>query len=410
MQEYDVVIIGGGLVGGSLACALRGSGLKVAVVEAVAAGAPSHPSYDERVIALSLGSRRIFGGIGLWPSIAADAEPIRHVHVSERGQFGFAHLDADDEGVEALGYVAPARAIGQAIEGCLSAAETGAEAVELLRPARLIGLQAGRDLWKLEVAVAGHSRLLQTRLLVAADGGDSELRRRLGLGVRERSYGYDAIISTVTPERPRPGTAFERFTDSGPLAMLPMTEGRYSVVWTARDSDTAGILALDDEAFVARLQQRFGQRMGRLSKPGRRIAYPLRLVLAKQLTQPRLVLIGNAAHTLHPVAGQGFNLGLRDVAELAELLEDAARTGQDAGGNGVVDGYRKRRAPDQRGAAMLTDTLARLFVNPWAPVRVGRNLGMLGLDLLPPARHVLAQRFMGTGGRQPRLARGLPLA
>ena len=405
MHEYDVVIVGGGLVGGSLACALRGSGLKIAVVEAVAAGAPLHPSYDERVIALSLGSRRIFGGMGIWESIAADAEPIRHVHVSERGHFGFAHLDAADEGVEALGYVAPARAIGHAIEDCLS----GADDVELLRPARLVGLHAQRDLWRLEVAVAGSSQMLQARLLVAADGGDSAVRRRLGLGVRERGYGYDAIIATVTPERPRPGTAFERFTDSGPLAMLPMTGGRYSVVWTARDGDTAGILALDDDAFVAKLQERFGQRMGRLRKPGRRIAYPLRLVLAKQLTQPRLVLIGNAAHTLHPVAGQGFNLGLRDVAELAELLEDAQRTGQDAGGNTVVDGYRKRRAPDQRSAAMLTDTLARLFVNPWAPVRVGRNLGMLGLDLLPPARHLLAQRFMGTGGRQPRLARGLPL-
>ena len=406
MHEFDVVIVGGGLVGGSLACALRGSGLKVAVVEAAAAGAPSHPSYDERVIALSLGSRRIFGGVGIWKSIAADAEPIRHVHVSERGHFGFAHLDAPDEGVEALGYVAPARAIGHAIEDGLC----GADGVELLRPARLVGLHAERDRWRLEVAVAGSSRLLQARLLVAADGGDSAVRRRLGLGVRERGYGYDAIISTVTPERPRPGTAFERFTESGPLAMLPMTGGRYSVVWTARNSESAGILALDDDAFVAKLQQRFGQRLGRLRKPGRRVAYPLRLVLAKQLTQPRMVLVGNAAHTLHPVAGQGFNLGLRDVAELAELLEDAQRTGQDAGGNSVVAGYRKRRAPDQRDAAMLTDALARLFVNPWAPVRVGRNLGMLGLDLLPPARHVLAQRFMGTGGRQPRLARGLPLA
>jgi 2-octaprenyl-6-methoxyphenol hydroxylase len=235
--------------------------------------------------------------------------------------------------------------------------------------------------------VAGRSRLLQARLLVAADGGDSGVRRRLGLGVRERGYGYDAIISTVTPEQPRAGTAFERFTDSGPLAMLPMTGGRYSVVWTARESETADILGLDDDRFAAALQQRFGHRLGRLGRPGRRIAYPLRLMLAKQLTQARLVLIGNAAHTLHPVAGQGFNLGLRDVAELADLLDDAQRTGQDPGGDTVVNGYRKRRIATNSPARALTDTLARLFVNPWAPVRIGRNLGMLGLDLLPQARH-----------------------
>jgi len=406
MLDYDVVIVGGGLVGGSLACALRGTGLSVAVVEAVAAGAPSHPSYDERVIALSLGSRRIFGGIGIWEQIAPDAEPIRHVHVSDRGHFGFAHLAADEEGVEALGYVAPARAIGQALEAGLGPAPD----VDLLRPARLIGLSLKPAHWHLEVAVDGSSRLLRARLLVAADGGDSALRRRLGLPVRQRDYGYDAIISTVTPQRAQAQTAFERFTDSGPLAMLPMTGGRFSVVWTARREETAGILALDDDAFVHRLQQRFGDRLGHLQRPGRRVAYPLRLMLAKELTRPRLVLIGNAAHTLHPVAGQGFNLGLRDVAELADLLVDAEHTGQDPGGSAVLSGYRKRRGGDQAAVAMLTDTLARLFVNPWTPVRLGRNLGMLGLDLLPPARHLLAQRFMGTGGRLPRLARGIGLS
>ncbi len=403
MLDFDLVIIGGGLVGGSLACALRGSGLRVGVVEAVAPNAASHPSYDERVIALSLGSRRIFGGLGIWDDLSADAEPIRHVHVSDRGHFGFAHLEADDEGVEALGYVAPARAIGQALEACLSAGDD----IELMRPARLVGMRQQPDAWNIEVTVDGSSRLLRSALLVAADGGDSAIRRRLGLPVREHSYGYDAIISTVTPERPRPQTAFERFTDSGPLAMLPMTEGRWSVVWTARDSDTAGILALDDKGFLAELQRRFGHRLGRLTRPGRRIAYPLRLVLAKQLTRPRLALIGNAAHTLHPVAGQGFNLGLRDVAELADLLAEAQQTGRDPGGHAVLNGYRERRGRDQAGVALLTDGLARLFTNPWTPVRLGRNLGMLGLDLLPPARHLLARRFMGTGGRLPRLARGL---
>lgn len=412
MQDYDLVIIGGGLVGGSLACALGGSGLRVAVVEATsprqpaAGSAPPPAQYDERVIALSLGSRRVFEGLGIWPALADAAEPIRRVHVSDRGRFGFAHLDAADEGVEALGYVTPARAIGAAIEGCLA----GAAGVELLRPARLAGLRIQSDHADLEVTVAGVSRLLRARLVVAADGGDSAVRRRLKLGVRERRYAYDAIISTVTPDVPKPGVAYERFTDSGPLAMLPMTGGRWSVVWTAHERDTPALLALDDDAFLAALRERFGARLGQLREPGRRIAYPLRLVLAREITRPRVALVGNAAHTLHPVAGQGFNLGLRDVAELADLLVEAQVTGRDPGGPAVLNGYRRRRGPDQRNVALVTDTLARLFVNPFPPVRAARDAGMLALDLCPPARHAAARRFMGLGGRLPRLARGLPAA
>ncbi|WP_295879501.1 2-octaprenyl-6-methoxyphenyl hydroxylase [uncultured Thiohalocapsa sp.] len=414
MQDYDLVIVGGGLVGGSLACALAGSGLRVAVVEAVtpqapggaAAATPPPAQYDERVIALSLASRRIFEGLGIWPDLADAAEPIRRVHVSDRGHWGFAHLDADDEGVAALGYVAPARAIGAALEGRLAQAD----GVELLRPARLGGLRVMQHHADLEVAVDGVSRLLRTRLVVAADGGDSGVRRRLKLGAREHAYGYDAVISTVTPLDPQPGVAFERFTDSGPLAMLPMTGGRWSVVWTAHERDTPAILALDDDAFLAALQQRCGRRLGTLTRPGRRIAYPLRLVLAKQITRPRVALVGNAAHTLHPVAGQGFNLGLRDVAELADLLAEAQVTGRDPGGPAVLNAYRQRRGPDQRSVALVTDTLARLFVNPFPPVRAARDAGMLALDLCPTARHALARRFMGLGGRLPRLARGLPAA
>ncbi len=412
MQDYDLVIIGGGLVGGSLACALSGSGLRVAVVEATtpaqpAVGAAPPPAqYDERVIALSLGSQRIFAGLGIWPAMADASEPIRQVHVSDRGHCGFAHLDAADEGVEALGYVTPARAIGLAIDGCLQQAA----GVELLRPARLGGLRIQPQHADLEVAVDGVSRLLRTRLVVAADGGDSAVRQRLKLGVHDRPYGYSAIISTVTPGEPRRGVAYERFTDSGPLAMLPMTHGRWSVVWTAQEHDVPGIQGLDDDAFLVALQQRFGARLGRLERPGRRIAYPLRLTLAKQITRPRVALVGNAAHTLHPVAGQGFNLGLRDVAELADLLVEAHVTGRDPGGPAVLNAYRERRRNDQRNVALATDTLARLFVNPFPPVRAARDLGMLALDLCPSARHTLARRFMGLHGRLPRLARGLPVS
>jgi 2-octaprenyl-6-methoxyphenol hydroxylase len=401
-DEYDLVIVGGGLVGGSLACALGGTSLRLCVVEAVPAQSDDQPSYDERVIALSCGSRRIFEGIGLWDAMSAESEPIRHIHVSDRGQLGFTHLDHREEGVDALGYVTPARRIGGAIQ-------RGLAGVEVLSPARLLGLRVEAQHVDLELNVGGDSRHIRARLLVAADGGDSGVRKRLGLAVREYAYGHDALITTITPQKPRFGVAFERFTQSGPLALLPMTEGRWSVVWTARESEAPGLRNLSDQDFLLRLQNRFGYRMGRLVRPGPRRAYPLKLVLTREPVRQRLVLIGNAAHTLHPVAGQGFNLGLRDVAALGDVLSEAGRRGADPGGDTALDTYRRLRRRDQMLVAAATDALARMFISPWLPVRWARDLGMLGLDLSPGLRHFVARSFMGMRGGRPRLARGLSL-
>jgi 2-octaprenyl-6-methoxyphenol hydroxylase len=405
MQEYDLVIVGGGLVGGSLACALSGCGLRIAVVEAVPAAAEHQPSYDERVIALSWGSRRILDAIGVWPDIAPEAEPILQVHVSDRGHCGFTRLGPEDAGVEALGYVVPARAMGVAIRAALALSTD----VELLCPARLLDHRLVADGIELEVQCGGERLRLRAALLVAADGGDSAVRGRLDLETREERYDQDAVITTVSPDRPRVGVAFERFTDTGPLALLPMTGGRYSVVWTCHRDETSALLGLSDDAFLARLQTRFGYRLGRFMQIAPRRAYPLKLVLTRNPVQPRVVLIGNAAHTLHPVAGQGFNLGLRDVAALAEVVAQSARAGADLGGPATLSDYRGWRGSDQPSTARLTDLLARVFVNPWAPLRFARNAAMLGLDLIPPARHRVAQRFMGVGGRLPRLACGVPL-
>ena len=416
-ERYDLVIVGGGLIGGALACALAPCGLRIAIVEAVAAEAAHHPSYDERVIALSSGSCRILEGIGLWDAIAPAAEPIRGVHVSERGACGFVRLEpaqtgvptgvpsGAELGVKAFGQVTPVRAIGAATRAMLAAAP----GIDWWCPAQLERLRPAGDEVVLEVHGATGMRCLRARLVVAADGGNSPVREAAGITTEEHPYGQDAIITTVTPDRPRPGWAFERFTDSGPLAMLPMTEGRWSVVWTCRQEETASLLALTDEAFLARLQACFGWRLGRLGQAAARRAYPLRLRLATETIGPRLVLIGNAAHTLHPVAGQGINLGLRDVAALAEVLADAAVAAADPGSSQVLDQYREWRGRDQQVTATLTDTLVRLFTVPWAPVRFARNLGLLGLDLLPPARRRLARHFMGLDGRLPRLARGLSL-
>ncbi|RNE93968.1 2-octaprenyl-6-methoxyphenyl hydroxylase [Marichromatium sp. AB32] len=404
MHEYDVVIVGGGLVGGALACALAPTGLRIALVEAVAPETMRQPSYDERVIALSLGSQRILQGIGLWPRIAAEAEPIRRVHVSDRGHCGFTRLDHAELGVEALGQVAPARVMGHAIRTRLATLNT----LTTLCPARLCNHRLEGDRVTLDLHCQGRDLQLGTRLLVAADGGDSAIRARLGLGTQGHAYGQDAIITTVTADHASPGTAYERFTESGPLALLPMTEGRYSVVWTCREDETAELLALSDADFIALLQARFGHRLGRLERPSARQAYPLRLALTREPVQQRVVLIGNAAHTLHPVAGQGFNLGLRDVAALAEVLAEPAGRA-DPGDPETLAAYRRWRGGDQLVTGLVTDLLARVFVNPLRPVLGLRAAAMLGIDLLPGARQRVARRFMGLEGTQPRLACGLPL-
>ncbi len=403
---YDVLIIGGGMVGASLAHALTGTGLRIGVVEAHALDATRQPSYDDRVIALAWGSRRILDGMGVWSTIAPEAEPIRHIHISERGHFGFAHLDAEEERVEALGYVVAARDLGQALLAGLDSAER----VDLLCPAQLHAFTLEPDRVRVEVREGDAARSLETRLMVAADGGDSVVRRLLGIPVQEWSYGQTAIISNVTPERPHEGIAFERFTDTGPLAMLPMTEGRCSLVWTARDAQVEEIMGWDDGHFLAQLQDRFGYRLGRLLKTGRRVAYPLKRLRVKAQVRRRVVLIGNAAHAVHPVSGQGFNLGIRDVAALADLLAEAARKRADPGAAALLGRYAEWRRGDQRIVAAITDTLARVFTNPLPPVRWARDCGLLGLDLCPPLKHRTARRFMGLNGQLPRLARGLPVA
>lgn len=397
-QEQHLVIVGGGLVGGALACALAPLGLRISLLEA---RAPTQPSADDRYIALALGSQRILAGLGLWEAIAPAAEPIRRVHVSDRGHCAFARIDQAEEGVEALGYVVAARELGQAIGAALARADS----IERLSPARLIGHGVEGERVQLDIEDGGRRRRLTTRLLVGADGGESRLRNALGTRVWTRDYHQLAVITTVRASHPQPGTAFERFTSSGPLAFLPLSEGRYSVVWTCRPEESAALLALDEAAFLARLQDHFGQRLGELREPGARSLWPLQLRLACKTVGRRLVIIGNAAHQLHPVAGQGLNLGLRDVAALAEVLSQAP----DPGAASTLADYQRWRGRDALETAWLTDTLARLFIPDFAPLVAARALGMLAVDALPPLRRGLARRFMGLQGRAPRLARGLPL-
>ncbi len=404
-MDYDILIVGGGMVGASLARAISGLDLNIGVVEAFEYHSDNQPSYDDRVLALSWGTRQILQSMGLWDALSAGVEPILDVHISDRGHFGFTRLNHREEGVAALGYVVAARVLGEVLLKGLGDLPD----VELISPATLESLKLNESSVESSLVTEHGRRSVSSGLLVAADGGDSRVRSMLSIPVKETTYGQTAIIANVTPERPHRGVAYERFTDSGPLALLPMTEGRCSLVWTAKNEQAPELLALSDDDFLIRLQDRFGYRLGKLVKIGKRFAYPLFLRQVKEQVRPRVALIGNASHTVHPVTGQGFNLGIRDVAALADVLSDMQGAGGDPGDHANLQRYAAWRSQDQNRVVMITDTLARLFANPLTPLRLVRNLGLLGLDLSPGLKHLVAKQFMGLNGRLPRLARGVPI-
>jgi 2-octaprenyl-6-methoxyphenol hydroxylase len=393
----DVVIAGGGMVGLSLAAALAELPLEIAVIEPVAPEADEQPSFDSRTTALSSGSRRVLEGIGVWPAVAPRATPIRRIHVSERGVFGTAALTAEEQGLAALGYTVENRLLGQALRARVAAAPR-----VRLGHARVARLEPGPE--SVHVATDGGEDF-EARLVAVADGAQSAVRAALGIEATVTDYRQHAVIAHVDTTRFHDYAAFERFTPAGPLAVLPIREGRSAVVWTLAPDAARRALGLDDRSFLAELQDAFGLRLGRFTRVGRRQSYPLALTEARRLTAPRAAVVGNAAQALHPVAGQGFNLALRDLAMLAELIAE----GGDPGAPALLDRYAKWRAPDREAVIRFTDTLVRGFGLPLGPLRHARGQGLALFDLLRPVKREFARRTMGLAGRQPRLVRGLPL-
>ncbi len=406
-RRYDVVVAGGGMVGASLACALAELPLSIAVVEPFPFASAAQPSFDLRTTALSRSSQRILSSLGVWAEVAEFAAPIRRIHISEQGRFGSAVIDAGEQGVDSLGYVLENRRLGQVLWDRLAAADN----IQLISPGEILAARPGAEASELDLRIGDGEQTIQARLLVVADGARSRLRAALGVACQERPYNQSAIIGTLKVSEPGDRvTAFERFTADGPMAILPASDDRYVFVLSRHSRQVESVLAMSDTEFVGLLQDTFGFRLGRILRVGQRSAYPLALTTSEQMTAPRAAIIGNAAHGLHPVAGQGYNLGLRDVATLAECLADVLRRGAaDPGDAHMLSDYAAWRRSDQRKVVAFTDGLVRLFDLQQVGAGTARGLSLALFDLLPGAKRSLARHTMGLGGRLTRLSRGLRL-
>lgn len=402
--NYDVIVVGGGLVGASFALdldhRLQDLECSVLVVEAVSPGdLDNQPSFDARSTALSFASRSIYEKMGLWKRLEQVVAAIEHIEVSDQGHFGSTQLDRAEQGVEALGYVVENRELGAVLNQALMESPR----LQFLAPARISTIQPRSNGMRLKLLQEDGESEVSASLVVLADGGRSPICGQLGIEQSRESYGQCAVITNIAVQKPHQNLAFERFTASGPLAVLPLTpfegQNRCSVVWTVDEGKEKELVQCDDAAFISGLSERFGSRLGKIEKVGQRFAFPLTLTQAREQIRPGLVLLGNVAHTLHPVAGQGLNLSLRDSAALADTLKSGIELGQSVGDMGLLQSYLDSRTPDQRDAILFTDQMTRLFSSKRAGQVLARKAGLLGLDLLPALRKQFALRAMGTRPR-----------
>lgn len=395
---HDVLIVGGGLVGASLAIALDAQGLDVGLVEAAPAGALP-PVFDQRNLSFAEATLNALQALGVLPLMRAATGPIRRIHVSRRGDFGRMLLDAQAYGREAFGRVVVARDFGEALEARLLQLKHLAR----YRPARFIGLGEGGDgLRAIRIVDESGERELRAKLLVAADGARSALREALGIGTREHDYGQTLFVARLRTQRPPDGTAFERLTDHGPTALLPRGDGHYGLVHGVPREDAEAVAGLDDAAFLARVQEAFGWRAGRFLSVGERSSYPMLGCVADALVAPRAVLVGNAAQSIHPLGAQGFNLGLRDALTLAECI--AGHAG-DPGDDAVLRRHAARREEDRNRTIAFSDGLAKLTANDAPLLRPLRSAGLVAGDAFGWLQGWLVGGAMGYRGDVPALCR-----
>ena len=400
--DYDVVIIGAGMVGASLACALAPLNKRIAIIESVTLSNDQQPSYDDRGLTLSASSKRILEQINVWQQVQVYATPIKKIHVSEQGRFGFTHLDAKEAGYDELGNIVVARPLGQALHKQMASFEN----VELICPAELKHFKRNDRTMEIEIAESGETKTITAGLLVGADGSRSLVRRLADINTNEKDFKQTAIVANVTTQKPNNATAFERFTPHGPVALLPIDKNRSVLVFTVERNDAEQYLAMSDEAFIKEVENEFGRRLGRIEQVGQRRSYPLFFIEALQQYQPQLVLLGNAAHSIHPNAAQGFNLGLRDVGGLAECIFAGINKGYDVSDISILEDYIELRQKDQKRIMQLSNKLAGIFYNEYPVLSSARNAGMFLLDVIPELKKSFMQTTMGLAGIQPRLVRG----
>ena len=401
MKNYDVLIVGGGMVGASLACALAAkTALSIGVIEARELPEQNpggelsqhfNPSYDERSTALSLGTCRYLESIGLWETLQQHVEEIHHIHVSEQGKFGVTSLDREEENIEFLGAVVENAWLGVV----LGAAMAKHSNIHLHSPVEVKSLQSCEEGYRVCVEKNGKAQAFQCGLLVVADGANSSCCKMLSIQQTQEDYEQVALVTNLTPNTAHQNIAYERFTRIGPMALLPLRDERQALVLTLPNESLADYQAMNDEEFMAAIDEAIGGRCGGFSKVGQRLSYPLRLIRAEQQVLPGCVVIGNAAHSLHPIAGQGFNLSMRDVAILTEELIDAVEQGSPLGKFSVLQQYIERRDLDQHATIQFSDKLQKIFTAKVPGLGLARSAGLTILDFWPTGKRAFARQAMG---------------
>ncbi len=413
---FDVVIVGAGMVGSALAAALAGSPLRVALIEARDLSLGTGP--DGRASALGLGSIQLFEAMGAWdPMQRLGVSPIERIEISDGDATGLAHLRCQEIKQSALGYIVENRVTQAGLHQVIRASDN----IHLIYPARILDLSIDSDWQHLTLSTGSpqesESIQIKAKLLVACDGARSQVRQRAGIPVRAWTYGQSCIVTTVTTEQPHHQVAYERFHRWGPFAILPMTPAtstpvtpenpshRSCVVWTVPDGERERLMGLSDPDFLAAMAPSFGSQMGEILSASVRASYHPQRLHATRYVDPRLVLVGDAAHATHPVGGQGVNMGLRDVTALAQLLLEAAADGQDPGDPQLLKAYQGSRRWDNRAVLLGTDLANRMFSNDWIPLRGLRRLGLWVTDRSSLLKQPLMQQAMGIAPYHPRLER-----
>jgi 2-octaprenyl-6-methoxyphenol hydroxylase len=404
-KKYDVLMVGGGIVGMSLASLLAESSLKVALLDASLPFKREPSSRNDRMLVLAHSSQVILDSMKIWREISQAVTPIRKVHISDKGHFGSSQITAEEERVPFLGYVVSA----QKLLAVLQVSINNNPLIDVFQPVKFKSVDYGKNTL-LVVAESDSTDLQLTgRLLVAADGQDSAVRNFLNIKNISHDYQQVAITCQVDLKRPHQCVAYERFTEQGPLAFLPLSNQQAAVIWTVSSRQANQLLALEKKNFLKLLQTSFGYRLGKLTDCSQPIPVSLQLVTVRQQVFPRTVLLGNAVHTLHPVAGQGLNLAFRDMAVLGEIISLAVKENKDIGCIEILERYLKQRESDQQQIIALTHSLVSLFSNSLLPVVLARGFSMVMLDRMEWIKKILAKRMLGLGGNVPRLACGLPI-